>query len=189
MEHRAPQRVQAPPAVVQQPPAEKWPDVEVRLLGFLRGRVFGAQRTPATAQSLSLQGHNWCAKNEAHLGDTHPERIARMVGAAVAKAMVPSQEEENLLETYGDRGEDIRMLNQGLAEMTDPRVSRWSWQGLLLLAIGVGSLIVAALYGSLDEQLIVGTAMCTIGGAALVIIGLAGVGVRTTRISDGRWRY
>lgn len=184
MEHRAPARVQTPPPVVQQPAAEVWPDVEKRLLGFLRGRVFGAQRTSATPQSLNLQGLNWCAKNEAHLGEkARPDLMARMVGEAVTKALIPSQEEELLLETYGDRGEDIRTLNQGLAEMSDPRSRHLTWW----LVVGVLSIVVAV--GSfLNEQWEWGAASVIGGTVVLVIASVRGL-KRSERISDGRWRY
>lgn len=122
---------------------EVWNDVEDRLRGFLEGRVFGAKRTPATPQSLNLQGLNWCEKNKEHLGPlSHEWARARLVARCVTTVLSPTSAEDGLIAMYQHEGDKIRALNEGLEEMGDRRKDlRWliGAAGVTTAAVGVAA--------------------------------------------------
>lgn len=151
----------------------EWADVEDRLRGFLQGRIQFATRTPATPQSLNLQGLNWCAKNEKRIGVfQHPKKQAELVGRIVLELVPPSLLEERMVNgVYGEAGETIALYNQGMAQMRDPREDRRHWW-----AIG-GT--VAALTGALVAGIgrpFLGSVKSEVLGSGLLGVGVAGVG-------------
>ncbi len=170
-------------AVVPRKVEEVWPDVEVRLLGFLRGRLYGAIRTPATPQSLNLQGLNWCQKNDAHLGEyAHPAAMSALVARCVNTVLPPNVEELELLDTYGRRGAEIRDLNQGLGDMKDPRRDMRKW----VLGAGVLGIVagVACIKGG--RNLWGGVSAC-IGGALTGTYLVSRARESITEIRRARW--
>lgn len=134
----------------EEPPMEIWGDAEARVFGFLKGRLYGAVRTPATPQSLNLQALNYLAKNEKHLplALQHPEEQARLVGKLVAIVLCPGTEENALVHLYSTRGPVLQQFNACLQSMADPRQDMrriWAISGIVAIVAGAGALGVAAL--------------------------------------------
>jgi len=146
---------------------QPWTDVEVRLLGFLRGRLYGAKRTPGTPQSLNLQGLNWCAKNEQHLGEyQHPAAQSALVARCVNVVLPPSLEEAGLIDVYRLEGDNIRTLNDGLEEMGDRRKDL-----LWILGAAGATCAVAGTAVALTGSKALGGALCAAGTVAAGIFG------------------
>ncbi|APG76519.1 hypothetical protein 1 [Hubei tombus-like virus 12] len=162
---------------------QPWTDVEVRLLGFLRGRLYGAKRTPATPQSLNLQGLNWCVKNHDHLGEyQHPAAQAALVARCVNVVLPPSLEEAGLIDVYQREGEKIKAFNNGLDEMGDRREDlRW------LVGLGGVTAAVAGTVAGLTGSRVIGGGLLAAGIAGVGIYGWSKVRDITRRAQAARW--
>lgn len=157
-----------------------WDDVEARLLGFLSGRAFAAVRTPATPQSLNLQGLNWLGKSEDFLPAKcrHPAWQANAVAAAVNAILPPTAPEEALMRVYQERGADIKELNAALADMDDRRVDmRWFLGAAGAVAVGTGVVLAASRATSSSDVIpgLLSTGWKEVAACGLVGVGVAGV--------------
>jgi len=108
-----------------------WPDVPLRLSAYLRGFLFGVERTSKTPQSLMQKSLAWANKFEKHLGEyQHPDRFYTLATDVITQILLPDEREMQVVDVYGNPAAmaDIAVVNAAANDMVDIRnTSYWSY--------------------------------------------------------------